>query len=109
MNFNFAFSEEGEASRKGSSAAVRLALGETQIVAETKQFLEEQGLCLDAFAPKSGSGVEGAKKEPIKRSKTVIVVKNLPANTSPGIITAKEIEFTFTNTTDFFNPISRGD
>ena len=42
MNFNFAFSEEGEASRKGSSAAVRLALGETQIVAETKQFLEEQ-------------------------------------------------------------------
>ena len=97
MNFNFAFSEEGEASRKGSSAAVRLALGETQIVAETKQFLEEQGLCLDAFAPKSGSGVEGAKKEPIKRSKTVIVVKNLPANTSPGIITAKEIDFTFTN------------
>lgn len=31
------------------SAAVRLALGETQIVASTRHYLEEQGVILDAF------------------------------------------------------------
>jgi len=54
----------------GSSAAVRLALGETQIVIEMKKFLEEEGVRLSAF------------DEPTqKRSKTVILVKNLPAAT----------------------------
>jgi multiple RNA-binding domain-containing protein 1 len=33
----------------GKNAAVRMALGETQIVSETKQFLEENGVALDAF------------------------------------------------------------
>lgn len=32
-----------------TSAAVRLALGETQLVAETKNFLEGNGVYLDAF------------------------------------------------------------
>lgn len=31
------------------SAAVRLALGETQIVAQTRKYLEENGVILDAF------------------------------------------------------------
>lgn len=31
------------------NAAVRLALGETQIVAETRKFLEKHGVVLDAF------------------------------------------------------------
>lgn len=31
------------------SAAVRLALGETQIVAQTRKYLEEEGVILDAF------------------------------------------------------------
>lgn len=56
----------------GADAAVRLALGETQIVNETKQFLEENGVCLDAF----NQQVTGT------RSKTIILVKNLPAKTS---------------------------
>lgn len=34
---------------KGSSVAVRLALGETQLVEETRKFLEENGVQLDAF------------------------------------------------------------
>ena len=56
-----------------TSAAVRLALGETQIVEETRQFLEAEGVKLEAFeAP-------GSK---LKRSKTIILVKNLPAKTS---------------------------
>lgn len=36
--------------RSKGSAAVRLALGETQIVAQTKQFLEDSGVCLDVFS-----------------------------------------------------------
>ncbi|XP_038209851.1 probable RNA-binding protein 19 [Zerene cesonia] len=55
---------------KNTSAAVRLALGETQLVAETKSFLEANGVYLDAFNRPSK-----------KRSKTCILVKNLPAGT----------------------------
>lgn len=59
-----------DTSEGGSSAAVRLALGETQIVIEMKKFLEEEGVRLNAF------------DEPTqKRSKTVILAKNLPAAT----------------------------
>eukprot|EP00095_Tigriopus_kingsejongensis_P007108 maker-scaffold130_size324016-snap-gene-2.23 protein:Tk07108 transcript:maker-scaffold130_size324016-snap-gene-2.23-mRNA-1 annotation:"rna-binding protein 19" len=54
------------------SAAVRLALGETEIVAETRAYLQEEGIQLDTFS-----------RPPNERSKTVILVKNLPAKTSP--------------------------
>ena len=52
------------------SAAVRMALGETQLVSETREFLEAEGVQLDVFE----------KKNP-KRSSTVILVKNLPHGT----------------------------
>ncbi|XP_050350556.1 probable RNA-binding protein 19 [Nymphalis io] len=55
---------------KNTSAAVRLALGETQLVAETRTFLETNGVYLDAF-----------NRPATKRSKTCILVKNLPAGT----------------------------
>lgn len=55
---------------KSMSAAVKLALGETQLVQETRKFLEENEVCLDAF-----------NQPPEKRSKTIILVKNLPAGT----------------------------
>lgn len=57
-------------SGKGS-VAVRLALGETQIVSETKKFLLDNGVQLDAF-----------NKPSSQRSKKVILIKNLPAKTS---------------------------
>ncbi|XP_071880329.1 probable RNA-binding protein 19 isoform X2 [Anas platyrhynchos] len=53
------------------SVAVRVALGETELVQEIRRFLIENGVCLDAFSQAAG-----------KRSKTVILVKNLPASTS---------------------------
>jgi len=56
----------------GNTAAVKLALGETQIVEQTRTFLEDQGVKLDVF-----------NRRPDKRSKTVILAKNLPAKTSP--------------------------
>lgn len=55
----------------GSGAAVRLALGETEIVMEMRKFLEANDVLLDAFQTTSK-----------KRSRTVILVKNLPAETT---------------------------
>eukprot|EP00118_Oscarella_pearsei_P009093 m.50323 g.50323 ORF g.50323 m.50323 type:complete len:949 (+) comp34064_c0_seq16:20-2866(+) len=52
------------------SLAVRMALGETEVIQETKDFLQSHGIELNAF--------EGTVKE---RSKTVILVKNLPFET----------------------------
>lgn len=53
------------------SAAVRLALGETEIVMEMKRFLEDNDVVLDAFDAMISK----------KRSNTVILAKNLPGNT----------------------------
>ncbi|XP_066272477.1 probable RNA-binding protein 19 isoform X1 [Branchiostoma lanceolatum] len=55
------------------SLAVRMALGETQIVAETRQFLLDNGVKLDSFSQPAAA-----------RSKTVLLVKNLPAGTEPN-------------------------
>ena len=52
------------------SLAVRMALGETQLVAETREFLEEHGVQLELF-----------QQQGVQRSKTVILVKNLPYGT----------------------------
>lgn len=52
------------------SLGVRMALGETQIVAETREFLTQNGVVLDCFSQADAP-----------RSKTVILVKNLPAGT----------------------------
>ncbi|KAL5233247.1 hypothetical protein ACI65C_000657 [Semiaphis heraclei] len=55
----------------GDNAAVRLALGESQIVSDTKMYLENHGVKLDIF-----------NQTVINRSKNVILVKNLPADTT---------------------------
>ncbi|KAI9259083.1 hypothetical protein BY458DRAFT_541272 [Sporodiniella umbellata] len=52
-----------------NNMAVRLALAETQIVNETKEFFEKHGIVLDTFG----------KKE---RSDTIILVKNIPFGTT---------------------------
>jgi multiple RNA-binding domain-containing protein 1 len=57
----------------GSSMAVRLALGETNIIKETKAFLEAEGVSLEAL--------KGHYNKSISRSSTVILVKNIPTNT----------------------------
>ncbi|CAJ1068825.1 probable RNA-binding protein 19 [Xyrichtys novacula] len=53
------------------SVAVRMALGETQIVQETRQFLLDNGVSLDSFSQAAAA-----------RSTSVILVKNLPAGVS---------------------------
>lgn len=62
--------------KKGDSLAVRMALGETQIVNETRKFLLRQKVDLDVFS-----------RQPQKSSKNVILVKNLPAKTTEQEIT----------------------
>lgn len=56
--------------KEADNMAVRMALAETHIINETKKYLEDEGVALDAF--------EQGKKI---RSNTVILVKNIPANT----------------------------
>lgn len=63
------------------SIAVRMALGETQIVNETKKFLEDNGINLDAFGEEETT--ESKRKT---RSKTVILVKNLPIGIEGALI-----------------------
>ncbi|KAF7722066.1 Multiple RNA-binding domain-containing protein 1 [Apophysomyces ossiformis] len=54
---------------EADNMAVRLALAETQIITETKEFFEKHGIVLDTFGKKA-------------RSETVILVKNFPYGTS---------------------------
>lgn len=55
------------------SVAVQLALGETNIIKETKKFLEQEGISLEAL--------KGHYVKDVQRSDTVILVKNIPATT----------------------------
>ncbi|CAO1615917.1 unnamed protein product [Parajaminaea phylloscopi] len=59
----------------GDSAAVRLALAETKVIRETKEFLEQEGVNVATFD-------QGAKA----RSETTILVKNIPYGTQPDTI-----------------------
>ncbi|XP_064248305.1 probable RNA-binding protein 19 isoform X1 [Passer domesticus] len=68
--YNAAKSQVLDAESK-DSVAVRVALGETELVQEIRRFLVENGVSLDSFSQAAG-----------ERSKTVILVKNLPAGTS---------------------------
>ncbi|KAJ1346838.1 hypothetical protein KIN20_001741 [Parelaphostrongylus tenuis] len=56
-------------SETGESAGVRLALAETRLVRETREFFLANGVCLDAFS-----------RPAAKRSNMVMIAKNLPAN-----------------------------
>jgi len=64
---------------ESENAAVKLALAETHIINETKAYLESHGVLLDSFSTLAGSGR-------IRRSDTVILVKNIPYGTSAETI-----------------------
>jgi multiple RNA-binding domain-containing protein 1 len=63
--------------KAGNSIAVKLAVGETQIVNDMRKFLIRNGVKLDSFNSTSDS---------TQRSKTVILIKNLPNNTNENEI-----------------------
>jgi multiple RNA-binding domain-containing protein 1 len=59
--------------KETDNAAVRLAMAETHLIAETKAFFREHGVAVNAF--------EGSRKT-ARRSGEVLLVKNLPFDTS---------------------------
>ena len=59
---------------ESSNMAVRVALGEAHIIEETKTFLTDHGVSTEAL-DQAGRGRK------VRRSKNVILVKNLPADT----------------------------
>ena len=64
---------------ESENAAVKLALAETHIINETKTYLESQGVLLGSFSTLAGSNH-------LRRSDTVILVKNIPYGTSAETI-----------------------
>ena len=70
------------------SAAVRLALGETQMLGETRSMLEEEGLAVGgSSAAEGGEEVALDKHGKVKRSSTAILVKNIPFSTTEAELT----------------------
>lgn len=61
-----------------TSAAVKLALAETHIIQETKDYLESEGIDLTAFSSLASSD----KGQRPRRSDTCILVKNIPYGTT---------------------------
>ncbi|XVE88498.1 hypothetical protein DITRI_Ditri19aG0074000 [Diplodiscus trichospermus] len=65
--------------READDLAVRIALGETQVVAETKKALINAGVNISSLVE-----VAAGKSDGIKRSNHVLLVKNLPYGSSDG-------------------------
>ncbi len=57
---------------KGGELAVRLAIGETQIIQENKSYFAAHGVDITSIESNS------AKSKNIERSTTTILIKNLP-------------------------------
>jgi len=60
--------------------AVRLAIGEVQVVTENREFLAQHGVDIDALESTHSSN------RAVARSTTTLLVKNLPATTVPDEI-----------------------
>lgn len=70
-----------DASSSSVSSAVKLALAETHVIAETKQYFADAGLNLDSLKPKT------------PRSQTILLVKNIPYGTTIHTITDMFAQF----------------
>lgn len=64
------------------SAAVRLALGETQIIEENREYFEEHGVDMNILVSGTSKKKNGGKGNDTKRSKEMVLVKNLPYETT---------------------------
>ncbi|KAF7803955.1 multiple RNA-binding domain-containing protein 1 [Senna tora] len=63
--------------READDLAVRIALGETQVIAETKKALTNAGVNVESLEEFANGNKDG-----VKRSKHVLLVKNLPYGSS---------------------------
>lgn len=69
----FGISKSDFLDREADDLAVRIALGETQIIAETKKGLTNAGVNVASLEELASKKTEG-----VKRSNHVLLVKNLP-------------------------------
>ncbi|XP_031284877.1 multiple RNA-binding domain-containing protein 1 isoform X2 [Pistacia vera] len=65
--------------READDLAVRIALGETQVIAETKKALKNAGVNVSSLEEFAAGKTDG-----MKRSNHVFIVKNLPYDSSEG-------------------------
>ncbi|KAL6561835.1 hypothetical protein OROGR_002842 [Orobanche gracilis] len=70
--------------RESDDLAVRVALGETQVIAETKKALSNAGVNISSLEEFATGKTDG-----LKRSNHVILVKNLPYGSSEGELSEK--------------------
>ncbi|CAK7335869.1 unnamed protein product [Dovyalis caffra] len=70
--------------READDLAVRVALGETQVIAETKKALTNAGVNITALEE-----IAAGKKDGMKRSNHVLLVKNLPYGSSESELAEK--------------------
>ncbi|XP_059656876.1 multiple RNA-binding domain-containing protein 1 isoform X2 [Cornus florida] len=75
----FGVSKSDLLDREADDLAVRIALGETQVIAETKKALVNAGVNVSSLEEYTAGKTEG-----VKRSNHVILVKNLPYGSSEG-------------------------
>ncbi|KAK6916042.1 RNA recognition motif domain [Dillenia turbinata] len=75
----FGISKGAFLDREADDLAVRIALGETQVIAETKKALRNAGVNIASLEE-----LVTGKSDSIKRSNHVILVKNLPYGSSEG-------------------------
>ncbi|GLC70759.1 hypothetical protein PLESTF_001030300 [Pleodorina starrii] len=68
----------GGGGRGGDSVAVRMALGEAQVIAATKQALAEAGVSVEALEAAAAASGKAATTKSVARSSTTLLVKNLP-------------------------------
>lgn len=61
---------------------VRMALGETHVIALTKHALGGAGVNVDALESAAAASGQAASQKRIERSGTVLLVKNLPYTAS---------------------------
>lgn len=68
--------------REAADMAVRMALGETHVIAETKRQLGDAGASVDVLEAAAAAVGRASQRSSVPRSDTVLLVKNLPYSAS---------------------------
>ena len=80
----------GEVMSLHADVPVRMALGETHVIALTKRALGESGVNVDALEGAAAASGKAAGQRRVERSGSVLLVKNLPYTASES-----ELQVTF--------------
>jgi len=91
--------------RDASDLGVRLALGETHVIAKTKESLEQAGVDVSKLEAAAEASGKAALKKTIPRSDTIVILKNLPYHSNEGEL--KEMFASFGPIERFIMPFTR--